>query len=178
MNKLTKIKLGIFPIIILAVFLMSFIPMSDKDIKQETATELVPSELPPASGLYVSWSTVEVNFNLSGHYVVRYSNNVSGLELNHTLSWGCGYVDVQPNTSSWDCSRSETYYYDAVGTDCDYIGVTSNSTPSPGNPAIHSIDFRVKDDQGVESNWGGITLVIKYVQNPANSEPANPCSSY
>ena len=73
MNKLTKIKLGIFPIIILAVFLMSFIPMSDKDIKQETATELVPSELPPASGLYVSWSTVEVNFNLSGHYVVRYS---------------------------------------------------------------------------------------------------------
>ena len=54
MNKLTKIKLGIFPIIILAVFLMSFIPMSDKDIKQETATELVPSELPPASGLYVS----------------------------------------------------------------------------------------------------------------------------
>jgi hypothetical protein len=99
MTKLIKISFGILATIIAAILLMSFIPMSEEAIKQEIPTELVPSELPSASSLYVSWSTIEVNFNYSGHYVVRYSDNVSGLAPNHTISWGCGNIDLDPNAS-------------------------------------------------------------------------------
>ena len=178
MKKLIKVNIWAFPIMIIAILLMSFNTIPDKDNKQEANIDLVPSELPPASGLYVSQSTVEVNFNLSGHYVVRYSDNVSGLAPNHTISWGCGSIDVDPDASGWQCTRSETYFYAATGTDCNYIAVSSNVTPTPGTPVTHTIDFRVRDDQGEESNWGAITLVINYVENPSNSEPANPCSSY
>jgi len=175
MNKLTKIKLGIFPIIILAVFLMSFIPMSDKDIKQETATELVPSELPPAPTISLDWKTVNVNFTLSGHYVVQYSDMVSGMDPNHHMTWGCGNIDLSPGSSGWDCSASSTYFSVSGADYCQFLYVTSNLTPTPGQPVYHTIDLRVRDDEGDESNQAGITLVINYVQNPSSSEPANPC---
>ena len=85
MKKIIKLNIWTFPIITIAILLMSFSTIPNNGYNQEVKCDATPSELPPASGLYVSWSTVEVNFNLSGHYVVRYSDNVSGLASNHTM---------------------------------------------------------------------------------------------
>jgi len=54
MKKLIKVNIWAFPIMIIAILLMSFNTIPDKDNKQEANIDLVPSELPPASGLYVS----------------------------------------------------------------------------------------------------------------------------
>ncbi len=175
MNKLIKINLGTLATIITAVFLMSFIPVSDIDIKQETSTELVPSELPPPPTISLDWKTVNVNFTLSGHYVVQYSDMVSGMDPSHHMTWGCGNIDLGSGSSGWDCSATSTYFSVSGADYCQFLYVTSDLTPLPGQPVIHTIDLRVRDNEGDESNWAGLTLVINYVQNPSSSEPANPC---
>jgi len=174
MNKL-KINFGILSTIIAAIFLMSFIPMSERTINTETPIELAPSELPPASGLTVGWKTVNVNFTLSGHYVVQYSDMVSGMDPNHHMTWGCGNIDLSPGSAGWDCSATSTYFSVAGADYCQFLYITSELTPLPGQPVIHTVDIQVRDDEGDVSNYGGLTLIINYVQNPSSSEPANPC---
>ncbi|MDD4373728.1 MAG: hypothetical protein PHG67_07405 [Bacteroidales bacterium] len=168
--------LFITPIILVSIFFMAFIPRTDKYVQQEIDMDASPFELPSSRNLSVGWKEVNVYQRLSGVYYIKYSDLVSGIDPDHHLTYGCGYLDINNNTVGWDCNVTETWF-SASGAlpHCEYIKVTSNSTPTPGNHAIHTINIRVKDDEGEESNWGGITLNIFYTPFPSASQPQHPC---
>ncbi len=165
-------------LVFISVAFMSFIP-SANSIDNKNNTQLVTPDPGETNDLSVGWKTVDVYQNTSNEYIVLYSDLVSGLAENHTITWGCGYIDIDPNTYGWDCNVT-TQWFNAGGAEgCEYIGVHSNSVLDPAHPtAWHTIRVKVKDDQNIESNWGGITLQIHYTPNPDNSAPANPCISY
>jgi hypothetical protein len=138
--------------------------------------EVSPIEFSSMRKINVGWKEVNVYHRLSGVYYIKYSDLVSGINPDHNLTYGCGYLDINKNTEGWDCNVTAAWF-SAYGAypHCEYIKVTSNSTPTPGNHAIHTIDIRVKDDEGEESNWGGITLNIYYTAFPSASQPVAPC---
>jgi hypothetical protein len=178
MNKSKKVKhLIIAPIIFVSIIFMSFIAIADNEVRQETTLEMNPLELPVSKSISVGWKTVDVYHRISGHYIIRYADLVSGVNPSHNMRWGCEYVDIDPSSGGWDCDVTTTYFSANGAEQCQYIHVFSNSTPTQGNNAMHTIDIRVRDEEGDESNWGGITLIIHYTPNPESSEPTNPCSN-
>jgi len=91
------------------------------------------------------------------------------------MRWGCGYLDIDPSTESWDCNVTTSYFSANGASDCQYIKISSDLTPTQGRDVTHTIDIRVRDEEGDESNRGGITLIIHYTPYPEASEPLNPC---
>ena len=104
---------------------------------------------------------------------------VTNLAPNHTMSWGCGHLDVDKPTGGWQCNVTKQYYTASGSDGCEYIYLHSLIVPTAGNPLVtHTIDVRVVDDQGEVSNFGGITLKIHYNSTPDATEPVNPCNSF
>ncbi len=159
-----------------SVALMSFIP-SVNTVNNSNNSQLTTPDSGETNGLQVGWKEVQVDQRASGNYYVKYSDIVSGMDPNNP-TWGCGYLDIDRPTSGWQCSITTPYYYASGGDNCEYIYVHSYLTPSPGNSVYHTIDVKVRDAQGNESNWGGITLIINYSANPSTSEPNAPCPGY
>jgi len=163
-------------LVFISVAFMSFIP-SANSINNKNNTQLVTPDPGETNDLSVGWKTVEVDQRESGNYYVKYSDIVSGMDPNNP-TWGCGYLDIDPNTSGWNCEITTPYFHASGGDNCEYIYVHSYCTPAPGNPVTHTIDIKVRDSQGNESNQGGITLIIDYTANPSTSEPNSPCPGY
>jgi len=159
---------------------MSFIPLANNNgtINNNSKELLTPDPFSP-NNLTLNLKEVNVDYRTSGNYYVIYSDMVSGMNPNHTMTWGCGNLDLKPGTSDWDCSDIEPYFsaYGAEG--CEYIYIHSNCVPDPEHPLVtHTINLKVKDNQGDESNEAGITFRIHYTSTPESGEPVNPCGSY
>lgn len=176
MNISKKVKhLIIAPIIFASIIFMSFIAIADNEVRQETTLEMNPLDFPVSKSISVGWKTVNVYHRTSGNYIISYADLVSGVNPSHNMRWGCGYLDINPSTEGWDCDVTTTYFSANGANHCQYIKITSNLTPTQGNNVTHTLDIRVRDEEGDESNLGGITLIIHYTPNPDSSEPSNPC---
>ena len=177
MKNLKKLNM-LLVLIFVSVAFMSFIPSTNSNSAGNNSDKVLLTPDPSSpNNLYVGWKEVNVDYRTSGNYYVLYSDIVS-LSSGQTMTWGCGNLDLKPGTPEWDCSDVETYFSAYGSEGCEYIYIHSNCTPTPGNPAVHTINIKVKDDQGDESNAGGITFMIHYTPTPSSGEPTNPCSSY
>ncbi len=172
MKRIYKINISIVLLLVAMIF-MSFIPFAKKDINTNKTNKINIT----AANLWVGWKTVDVTYRTSGNYIVKYADLVS-LDPGHSITWGCGYLDIDKLTAGFQCSVTRDYYTATGANSCEYIYVHSLATPLPGETVVNTIDVRVMDDQGVISNWGGITLNIHNNGNPDNSEPVNPCLHY
>ncbi len=159
-----------------SVALMSFIP-SANTVNNSNNSQLTTPD-PGDIHFHVDWKTVHVQYRTSGNYYVLYSDLVSGMHPEHTMTWGCGNLDLIPDTPDWDCSDIESTFSANGAEGCEYISVHSNLVPTPYNSIFHTINIQVKDDQGDESDAGGIHLYIDYTATPASGDPVSPCSSY
>ena len=173
MKKINKIYIPI-ALISIAMIFMSYKPFKNnfnnsKNIAMPTTN---------SCSIHVGWKEVNVNYNTSGKYYVLYSDivDLSNIDPDHTMMWGCGYLDLTTLTTSWDCTDIEQWFSAYGSENCAYIYIQSNSVPDPQHPvATHTINVKVRDDHGDASNFGGITFKIHYVPNPDNSEPMSPC---
>ena len=168
-------------LIIITIISVSFLLMSTTPLTVNSSNkdniELTNNLNVPACAPHAGWKEVEVWYRTSGNYTVQYSDLVSGVDPDHDMTWGCGSLDLDEDGGGWECNRTATYFYATGATYCQHIAVASYLTPTQGNPVTHTIDFRVKDDEGHVSNWGGITLVIKWRAFVDTSEPYNPCNN-
>ncbi len=165
-------------LVFVSVALMSFIP-SANTVNNSNNSQLATPDPDEVTPLHVDWKTVHVQYRTSGNYYVLYSDLVSGLLPDHTMTWGCGNLDLIPDTPDWDCSDIESTFSANGAEGCEYISVHSNLTPTPYNSILHIININVKDDQGVISDVpGGIHFYIDYTATPASGDPVSPCSSY
>ena len=178
MKNLKKFNV-LLALISISVVLMAFIPSTNSNGVINNNSEVLATPDPSSpNNLSVAWKTINVNYRTSGNYYVLYSDLISGLESDHSMIWGCGYLDIDKNTSEWQCTVTKDYYTASGADNCEYIYVHSLAIPEPGYSATHTIDIRVLDDHGVVSTWGAITLIIHNNGIPDNSEPVNPCSFY
>lgn len=178
MKNLKKLNI-LLVLIFVSVAFMSFIPSTNSKSASNNSDKILLTPDPSSpNNLYVGWKEVNVDYRTSGDYYVLYSDIVS-LSSGHTMTWGCGNLDLIPVTPEWDCSDVETYFSASGGEGCEYIFIHSNLPQNPNYPLVtHTIDIKVKDDQGDVSNAGGITLNIHYTPNPSNADPMDPCSNY
>ncbi len=158
---------------------MSFIPSTNITTNNEKNAKLLPPDQSTRYNIQVGWKTVNVYYRTNGDYYVLYSDLVSGMDPNHTMTWGCGNLDLDPNIPGWNCSVTRTWFYASGSEGCEYIFIHSLGIPDPIHPIVrHTIDIKVKDDQGDESNWGAITFIIHYTSTPGVGEPMAPCTIY
>ncbi len=176
MKRIKKLYI-LLTLVFVSVAFTAFIP-SVNNVNNKNNTQLVTPDPGETNNLQVLWKTVDVTQNTSNEYVVLYSDIVDGMDPSNP-TWGCGYLDIDPDVSGWNCNFTTQWFYANGAEGCEYISVHSNSVLDPNNPlAVHTIRVKVRDAQGEESNWGGITLQIHYTPNPDNSAPVNPCSAY
>lgn len=175
MKKINNIKYTFIAIVLASSLLMSFNPTRVNDENQESSMEMLQIDASEKSrDLEVGWKEVHKFQHASDTYYILYSDLISGIDPDIGLSYGCGHLDVDIVTPGWQCNVSKTYF-NAYGYEgCAYIAVKSLVTPTQGNPAVHTIDFRVRDNAGTSSNNGAITLYIHYVPIPNNMQ-TNPC---
>ncbi len=175
-----KIKKFIYllTLVVPAIVLMAFNPFVNKSNLSNENNKLLQKTPPTPTNIYVSWKTVDVTYRTSGNYVIQYSDMVSSDDP-ATLMWGCGYLDIDKPTPGWQCNVTKELYTASGTTGCEYIYVHSLIAPTtPEQPVYHTIDVKVRDSRGVESNWGGITLIIHYSSTPDPTEDANPCAAF
>ena len=175
-----KIKKFIYllTLVVPAIVLMAFNPFVNKSNLSNENNKLLQETPPTPPNIYVKWKTVDVTYRTSGNYVIQYSDMVSSDDP-ATLMWGCGYLDIDKPTPGWQCSISNSYFTASGTESCNFIYVHSYLTPDPSHPTVtHTIDVKVRNSQGVESNWGGITLIIHYSSTPDPTEDANPCAAF
>jgi hypothetical protein len=179
MKNLKKLNI-LLALIFVSVALMSFIPSTNSNSVINNNGEKLFTPDPSASeSLHVGWKEVNVNYRTSGNYYVLYSDIVSNINPDHTMTWGCGNLDLIPSSPDWDCNETKTWFSAGGSEGCAYIHIHSNCILNPNNPtAIHTLDIKVKDNQGDVSNVGGITFIIHYTATPNAGEPTSPCSSY